>query len=280
MDRRLRVVAAVLLVAAVVVGFGIYQFLRPNPDSYTHTYEYRAYVQPDATLPNVTIYLPLPVENGTSPAGDALVNGSAAVVDAPPDWEFAVENTTFGPVLALQFAELEPTYYTQSPPQPVTPGEGTATPSAETPNTTGTPITTLDYYLVAVEWASADPIDTRDPVGTEPTLEPRLNETTVPCGDLVDSDATCRRFGSRAYLSYDAPTNVTMDVLVTYEGRNGWFAGGWTGNYFRESTHVVTRGDGPGWVAVVGNETVGVGTYRGAPNPNAGTAGAVVAPAG
>lgn len=281
MDRRLRVLVVVLAAVGLVVagafGFAVYQFLRPQPESYTHTYEYRAYVQPNATLTNVTLYLPLPVENGTSTAGEALANRSAAATDAPPDWEFSVEHTTYGPMLAVSLDELEPADYTRPPPRPVTPGGGTAAPGTGTPTGTGTPVSTLDYYLVEVGWASDDPVDTRDPVGNEPVLSPRLNATTVDCDELDDPDATCRRFGSRAFLSYDAPANATMDVLVTYEGRNEWFAGGWTGNYFRESTGTVVRGDGPGWVAVTGEETTGVGTYRGAPNAEAVAPGVVVA---
>lgn len=278
MDRRLRVaavvLAVVLLVGAGVVGFGVYQFLQPNPESYTHTYEYRAYVQPDTTLTNVTLYLPLPVEDGTSEAGDALANGSPAVTEAPPDWTFSVEETEFGPMLAVRLDELPPAYYSRPPPRSVTPGEGTPTPG-ETP--TRTPITTLDYYLVEVQWASADPVDTRDPVGSEPVLAPRLNATTVDCDELEAPGATCRRFGTRAFLSYDAPENATTEVLVTHRGENWWFAGGWTGNSFEQSTGVAVRGDGPGWVALVGNETVGIGTYRNPPASDAGPAVAVPA---
>ncbi|WP_435061989.1 hypothetical protein [Halobaculum sp. EA56] len=274
MDRRLRValvvVAVILLVAAGAVGFALYQFTRPVPESYTHTAEYRAYVQPDATLTNVTLYLPLPVENGSSPAGDALVAGSPGVVDAPPGWSFAVEDTAYGPMLALSFPTLEPNYRERPPPRTVDPAPGgtTAAPGTGTPTLAPgrTPIRTLDYYLVGVRLAFAEPIDTRTPADSEPVLRPRLNATDVRCDELSGEDAVCRRFGTRMYLSYEAPENATVDVLVTYEGYNEWFAGGWTGNSFRQSTRVVATGDGPGWVAVEGEETTGVGTYRGAPN--------------
>ncbi|QLG28100.1 hypothetical protein HUG10_11280 [Halorarum halophilum] len=266
MDRRLEIalvaVAVVLVLLVGVVAVGFYQFTRPIPDSYTHTYEYRTYIQPDETLTNVTLYLPLPVENGSSPAGDALVGGSPGVTDAPPGWSFAVEDTSAGPMLALSFPELAPTYYERQPPRSLEPGAGTPT-RGETP--TGTPIRSLDYYLVSVEWASEEPIDTRSPVGNEPTLQPRLNATETPCDGPTTEGQACRRFGSWMYLSYDAPANATLDVLVTYEGYNEWFAGGWTGTLFRQSTRTVVVGDGPGWIAADGEEEVGVGTYRGAP---------------
>ncbi|GAA0205776.1 hypothetical protein [Halobaculum roseum] len=271
MNRRLRIAVAaglvVLLVAAAVLAFGFWQFTRPVPESYSHTAEYRAYLQPDATLTDVTLYLPLPVENGSSPAGDALVSGSPGVVDAPPGWSFAVEDTAYGPMLALSFPELAPNYVERPPPRTVDPDGTTAAPGTATPTVAPgrTPIRTLDSYLVSVELAFEEPIDTRSPADSEAVLRPRLNATEVPCDELTGEEAVCRRFGTRMYLSYDAPENATVDVLVTYEGRNDWFAGGWTGNSFRQSTRVVATGDGPGWVAVDGEETTGVGTYRGAP---------------
>lgn len=270
MDRRLRValVAVVLLVVVGAVGFALYQFTRPAPESYTHTAEYRASVQPDATLTNVTLYLPLPVENGTSPVGDALVAGSSDTVDAPPGWTFEVTETEYGPMLALSVPELAPNYRERPPPRPIDPGEGTATPGAATPtpDPQETAIRTLDDYLVRVELAFADPIDTRSPVGSEPVLRPRFDATDAACPFPAPESTVCREFGTRMFLSYDAPADATVEVSVSYEARNDWFAGGWTGNGFRQSTRTVATGDGPGWVAVPATEAVGEGTYRGAPS--------------
>ncbi|MFC7135725.1 hypothetical protein [Halobaculum litoreum] len=286
MDRRLRVALAVvlvvLLVAAGAVGFGVYRFVQPVPESYSHTAEYRAYVQPNATLTNVTLYLPLPVENGSSPVGDAVVAGSPGAVDAPPDWTVAVVDTDYGPMLALEFAELTPAYRERPPPRPITDDGATDTPSAATPTAAPgtTPIRTLDYYLVNVELAFDDPIDTRSPADSEPVLRPRLNATETDCPVPAGEDAACRSFGTRLFLSYEAPADATLDVLVTYEARNDWFAGGWTGNAFRQTAGVVVSGDGPGWVAVRGEEETGVGTYRGAPAAVVGDPGAVAVRSG
>ncbi|MFC7097076.1 hypothetical protein [Halobaculum marinum] len=278
MDRRLRAALAValvvLLVAAGAVGFAFYRFVQPVPESYSHTAEYRAYVQPNATLTNVTLYLPLPVENGSSPVGDALVAGSPGVVDAPPDWSFSVVDTAAGPMLALSVPTLEPNYRERPAPRPIPDDGATDTPSAATPTPAPgtTPIRTLDYYLVSVELAFDEPIDTRSPVDSEAVLRPRLNATDTDCPFPTGEEAACRAFGTRMFLSYEAPEDATLDVLVTYEARNDWFAGGWTGNSFRQTAGTVVRGDGPGWVAVGGEEETGVGTYRGAPRGSAAVA--------
>jgi len=272
MDRRLRigivVGTVVLLVVVGAVGFALYQFTRPAPESYTHTAEYRASVQPDATLTNVTLYLPLPVESGASPVGDALVAGSSDAVDAPPDWTFAVAETEYGPMLAVSVPTLEPAYRERPPPRPLDPDEEPATPGAATPtpDPQETPIRTLDDYLVRVELALDEPIDTRSPVGSEPVLRPRFDATDAACPFPAPESTVCREFGTRMFLSYDAPEDATVEVSVSYEARNDWFAGGWTGNGFRQSTRTVATGDGPGWVAVPATEAVGEGTYRGAPS--------------
>lgn len=270
MDSRLRIAlvvgAVVLLVVGGTVGFALYQFTRPVPESYSHTAEYRASVQPNATLTNVTLYLPVPVANGSSPVGDALVVGPSAAVDAPPDWTFEVAETEYGPMLAVSLPTLEPTYRERPPPRPIDPDGGTETPGVATPDPQVTPIRTLDDYLVRVELAFEEPIDTRSPVGSEPVLRPRFDASDAACPFPAPESTVCREFGTRMFLSYDAPATATVEVSVSYEARNEWFAGGWTGNSFRQSTRTVATGDGPGWVAVPATEAVGEGTYRGAPS--------------
>ncbi|WP_348607085.1 hypothetical protein [Halobaculum rarum] len=272
MNRRLRVVlvvvAVVILLAAGVLAAGVWQFTRPAPESYSHTAEYRASIQPDATLTNVTLYLPLPAENGTSSVGDALVAGSPGVVDAPANWSFEIAETEYGPMLAVSLPTLEPAYRERPPPRPIDPDGETATPGAATPtpDPQETPIRTLDDHLVRVELAFEEPIDTRSPVGSEPVLRPRFDATDAECPFPAPESTVCREFGTRMFLSYDAPADATVEVSVSYEARNDWFAGGWTGNSFRQSTRTNVTGDGPGWVAVPATEAVGEGTYRGAPS--------------
>lgn len=281
MNRRLRAVGAVALVALLVVGgvlaVGVWQFTRPVPESYSHTAEYRASIRPDATLTNVTLYLPLPVDGGASPVGDALGAGSVGGVDAPANWSLEVADTEYGPMLAVSLPTLEPAYRERPPPRPIDPDAETATPGAATPTPDPqvTSVRTLEDYLVRVEVAFEEPIDTRSPVGSEPVLRPRFDATDAECPFPAPESTVCREFGTRMFLSYDAPANATVAVTVSYEARNDWFAGGWTGNDFRQSTRTVATGDGPGWVAVRGTEAVGEGTYRGASAALAGGVAAV-----
>ena len=249
------------VVGLLAVGSVLYGFTRPQPDSVEHTYRYELVVEPSATLTDVTLYLPVPVENGTSPVADAVVAGDANVaVEGDPPWNASVVDTEFGPMLALTVAELSPRYVERPPPQSL-PDDPDATPPP-----TGTPVTRLDAYRVSVELPAADPVDTAAPLDAEPTLRPRIGATESPCATPTTEDAVCRSFETRAYLRYDAPANASTTVVVSYEGENTWFAGGWTGNSFTQRTGVVAVGSGDGWVALPVTETTGAGRY---PTPKA-----------
>ena len=260
-SKRLRVAAAVVVVLAVVgvaaVGALVYEFTRVEPDSIEHTYTYELTIQPDERIENVTLYVPLPVENDSSPVGEALASGSV-VVDAPANWSYRVVDTEYGPMLAVEADAVSPNYETRPAPRPIPEGEG-ATPA--TAATTGTPVARLDAYEIRVEVPADEAVDTADPTGSEPTLRPRLDARETACSTPVTDDAVCRSFDSRLRLSYDAPPEATTRVSLRYEGSNTWFAGGWTGNYFRQTLSATATGAGDGWVAVRVDEEVGVGNY-------------------
>lgn len=257
MRRALRyVLVAVLVVAVVAVGaFAalLYDFTRVEPDSVEYTYRYEVAVQPDQRLDDVTLYVPLPVENASSPVGEAIA--ANATVEGSGAWTTHVADTQYGPMLAIEAATLPPRYETRPAPQPLPEDETTVTP------TPGENVTVLRAYELAVELPADAPIDTRSPVGVEPTFKPRTSATEVDCTVAATDATVCREVGSRLYAGFDAPENATTTVLVRYEGWNTWFAGGWTGNSFEQQFHVAVEGPADGWQAVTVAERVGFGRY-------------------
>lgn len=252
------VLVAVLLLGAVGVGYLLYDFTRPVPESYTHVYDYEVTIGTDATLENVTIYLPVPALDGDSPIGAAVVAGSDGLVEAPADWKYRLVDTEHGTMLAVSTATLPPRYERRPMPRPLPPGAESPTPGG-TP--TPTPRRVLDAYRIDVELGANDTIDTRAPVGTEPTLVPRNDAVEAECTTPVTEGAVCRRFSTRAYLAYDAPDDATVRVFVRYSGTNSWFAGGWTGNSFDQTVSFEATGPRDGWLVVAAHEQVGVGNY-------------------
>ncbi|MFC7044404.1 hypothetical protein ACFQH6_02365 [Halobacteriaceae archaeon GCM10025711] len=174
MHRALRYVLVAVLVAAVV-GVGafatlLYDFTRVDPDSVEHTYRYEVMIQPDQRLDDVTLYVPLPVENSSSPVGEAIAEN--ARVEGSEEWTASVEETRYGPMLAIKAATLPPKYETRPAPQPIPTDDATATPTHEED------VTVLRAYELTVELPANESIGTRSPVDSEPILQPRGTRAT------------------------------------------------------------------------------------------------------
>jgi hypothetical protein len=107
-----------------------------------------------------------------------------------------------------------------------------------------------------------DPVETADPFGTEPLLDPRYNLTEVECAFGVGERQACYEYDSRVYAAYDAPENATVYVGAELDGRNEWFSGGWTGNEYRQRIRAELLGPGTGWYLAEGELEVGSGRYR------------------
>ncbi|MFB6142609.1 MAG: hypothetical protein ABEJ30_04620 [Halorientalis sp.] len=263
--RTLRVVVLVAVVAVVgvlTVGAAVYGFLQPEPSSVEHVHEYEVAVEPNRTLTNVTLYLPVPVAGGESVVGEAVAAGSPGVVDRPGNWSYAVVDTEYGPMLRVTAPRIEPrtTVRPRPRPTPETPPATTAVPGTVTP-ADGRVV--VEPYRIEASVPTKEPVDTRDPVGRKPTLAPRSNARETACSTPVTEGAVCRSFETRVFLAYDAPADATVGVYVRYEGRNEWFEGGWTGNAFTQRVAVERRGPGTGWVVVTATERTGVGAYPG-----------------
>jgi len=258
MHRALRLALVGALVVVLVVAGGVavllFQFTQVQPGSVEHAYRYELTLQPDATLTNVTVYVPLPVADGSSPVGAAVVSDSP-LAELPANWTTRVVQTDSGPMLAVEVDRLPPRYVTRPQPQPLPTGETPVTP------TPGPTVTVLDAYHLTVELPANRTIDTRTPLGSEPTLQPREDARTVTCTGGVTGETTCAQFETRLFATFDAPANATTSLSVSYEGRNTWFAGGWTGNSFEQRFYAELAGPSQGWVVVPVDERVGFGNY-------------------
>ncbi|GGL26673.1 hypothetical protein GCM10009037_07920 [Halarchaeum grantii] len=260
------VVAVALVVFAAVVGGAVvlfWNFTQPVEESYTHEYEYRASVTPNATLTNATLYLPVPAEANETRVGAAVVDpGSVpnASVTRDANLSYAVVDTSAGPMLAVTAARIPAKTRTVSDPTPLPTGDGPTTTADPAPVPGNHSVT--DPYTVVVTLRTNHTIDTRSPVGDEPVLVPRRNAVEVSCDDPGAGDATCRHVESAVYADYDAPANASVEVFVSFTGSNWWFAGGWTGNEYHQYGSVELTGSHDGWTAVNVTERVGFGTYR------------------
>lgn len=251
---------AVLAVAGIVLAAGCLGFLAADPDSFAGSYQYGFGMDVHGTVTNVTVYVPLPV----GPEGTPF-NASVLAPDGTVEGAFSADvvETEFGPMLALRADrfEVEPRYYAVVERDGV--GERVEISEAEydpeNPDHQRVGFRTVDVVATVSE---PYPVETRDPVGTEPVLPAVEGRTEAACPYPTTDEAVCYEFGTTVYLSYEAAADTAVVVVVSAEGRNEWFAGGWTGNGYRDSVSVRVTGPQDGWVTAEGNSVTGNGNYR------------------
>lgn len=105
------------------------------------------------------------------------------------------------------------------------------------------------------------PLDAETPVGDEPTLPATSDRTATVCRPPTTEGASCFDYDTPLYLRYGAAADARVDLNVSFEGRNEWFAGGWAGNHYRETVGHSATGVQSGWVTADGHLVVAEGNY-------------------
>ena len=217
-----------VVVLAVVLGaiglLVVAPVLVPTPPVDESTYGYSVMLDTNATLENVTLLLPLPVTgNGSGPVVDAVAAGAA---DAPPGWASDVVDTERGLALRLRADEV---------------------PAERRPD--GRRYST---YQFGVTVPADHVVDTATPYGEEPTLASVDGRRPRPCPNRVgdESGESCFDFDSWVYLSYDAPPEADVGLVLVNNGVNTYRGPGHAMYY--ERLHLAFDGPQDGWQRVGG----------------------------
>jgi hypothetical protein len=241
-------------------------FLGPNPDSYTSSYEYTVGIDANATIQNATIRLPLPQRNGTAAVDASVVAPNGTVEGA---FDATVVETESGPMLELTTDELrvEPRYYRVVERNGQGRREEIAR-SAYDPSNPNHQMVATRTVGVSVSVDAEYPLETRTPVGTEPTFyaSGAVTRNATDCRLPDRGETVCFAYDAPVYLAYDAPANASVSGIATVGGYNEWFAGGWTGNEYTDRVSFAATGSGSGWVTGEGYTETGRGNYP-APAP-------------
>lgn len=249
---------ATVLVALVVVSAGC-AFPWNEPESRAAAYDYTFGLDAHGTLSNATIRVPLPAENGASVLNASVLAPNGTVDGA---FEASVVDTEFGPMLQLRATEfvVEPRYFAtveaNGTSRRVEIDESEYDP--ENPDHTTVDFRSVDV-LVTVD--APYPVDTETPVGDEPILPNASERVATACEGPTTESASCFDYDAPVYLAYDAADDARVGLIVHFEGRNEWFAGGWTGNHYRETVDHTATGPQSGWVDAEGHLVVGEGNY-------------------
>ena len=236
MDRTLFRVLVVLAVASVIflAAISITVFVEITyRATLSSTYEYRVSITSDATLENVTLYLPVPARGAEASAVLQRI-GAGGLLGLPRGWTTSLIGTEKFTLLEVTAREIAP-----SP--------------------LGRP------YMLSVNASVPGPIDTRNPATGGVVLVPSAQMTPVICGDM-DSQASpemrCGRYHGSTYADFTAPGNVNLSIFSFVTGRNSWDVFGPSSNEYQDSLQVSFSGGTRGWHTGDGILVTGIGTYR------------------
>jgi len=107
----------------------------------------------------------------------------------------------------------------------------------------------------------ADTIETRDPFGAEPLLEPKENLRETGCTTPVPKTARCFAYTSPVYIDYRSAGPSDIEISVSVHASNEWWELGWSSNSYTDRIFVSPMGGRKGWVTAEGNLMTGNGRY-------------------
>jgi hypothetical protein len=244
---------ALIIIAVVLLALSTVLFV--PEDSVSHTYRYEVTLDSNASLSNATFIVPLPVAGEGTIVEDAIAGGGMTGV--PAGWDLTVLTAEDTAMLRITAADINPA--PEKTPVELPEEEDPVSP-AETPEPDMVSFPVWIEISVPVE----RPIATEYPLESEYLLSPAFNLTNVPCSFPYPEERApvCYRHDSRIYAGYDAGENTVVTIVAEIEGSNTWWAGGWTGNAYRDAVTLTLTGEPQGWHRAEGSLVAREGAYR------------------
>jgi len=235
MDRTLFRVLAVLAVASVIflAAISITVFMEITyRATLSSAYEYQVSITSDATLENVTLYIPIPARGAEASAVLQGI-GAGGLQGLPQGWSISLIGTE-------KFTWLEVTAR-RIPPSP--PGRP---------------------YLISVKAMIHGPIDTRNAGTGDLVLVPFAKRTPIVCGNMDSENSPevrCELYQGSAYADFTAPGDVYLSIFSFLTGRNSWEVFGPSSNEYQDGLQVSFSGATRGWHTGDGILITGIGDY-------------------
>ena len=248
-----------------------------------HELDYRIMIHSMVPLENLTLIVPAPSVNGGKDAVPDLVQGLWYII---PTGSQVTPVRKGGAVMTLvrmpRFVPERHDFPVSIPEEheaygPGQKGNNTAAGSiglpleatrvspgtAGTSGFAGTP--SLAVVTLPVELGTRQEveraIETRDPHGHEPLLYWGEGLVPVECSLPGTLTTRCYSYESRVFIDHESPGPVSLDIIVTAEGRNEWWELGWAGNSYTDRVIIHVEGDQKGWIPASGVLRTGDGRY-------------------
>jgi hypothetical protein len=233
MDRTFRILAAGTIGCILVVG-GIFGFLffqeRAATESLRGTLSFTITINTDHPLDNVTLLLPVPVDNsGSSPLLEKI--GSKEISGLLPGWDTTLigarEHAFFG-ISADQIPAVRE-------------------------NTT-------PYRLSVTVISPRSALDTISPESYSPVFRPRTAGLGQICpADTAGTGLRCMGYTGVVFAEYTAAPDAQVEIRLELVGRNTWqVMGEHTGEY-RDTVALSLHGPARGWHKCRGLIMTGIG---------------------
>jgi len=238
MDRIIKISFGIFIV--ILVAFtGTITYTAYTETAYrntlTGTYSYTCNITTDSPLYNVTLFIPVPVDNtGNSPMVSEF--SSHGMKGVPAEWETTLFDTGKSTLLKVMTPAILPP-------------EGT---SAQHPFT----------ITFSSETTERTPINTMDPVGQSAMFRPvqSMSEKTCPQGS-ADGAGRCFTYRTSLYADYSAAPGTTVAITAGVTGKNTWNIFEPYSNEYHTAVSTRMNGENHGWVVLEGELTSSTGTY-------------------
>lgn len=259
--RTLFKVMTVFFLVAVIGFFVISSWIEDRNQemynqSYQSSYSYSVEISPNASLKNVTLYLPLMVLNSTSAIGEDIIKNNFNENDH--SWNYSLVETEHGLMLSMKTDEIDPTFHSREGyvVKGSDPEETRVWTSDEYSNKTPIP----DMIIFSTMINSNRTIDTLDPLSNDVVLQPKYN--VKPTTDEGYSFRKQYDYESILYAEYEASPDAIVEITIMADGENSWWIMGWQGNDYSDWMNVKLFGPQKGWTKVDGFLGSGGGVYR------------------
>ncbi len=257
-NRKIILIVALALIVISILSLISFQFEQVFRQSESHNYAYEIDLSFTTPIENVTLFLPVPEQNGTPVLVQSLVNGTGYGV--PADWTLSIVEQNGTPMLEITAPRMVPEY--QPNPIPIEPGESPV-PTTLLSGTeySGTTPVLVPVHLVATASQNVT-IDTRDPVGHEPVFNPDGQFIPVP-GTGTGGPYAGRRFVHPVpvYIWYTSDRPVKFSFWIRIEGVNSIWQGGWRSNTYSDMVLQELGNDTKGWIETEATIVAGEGVY-------------------
>lgn len=238
MDKIIKITLGIFIV--VLVAFtGIITYTGYTETAYrntlTGTYTYTCNITTDSPLYNVTLFIPVPVDNtGNSPMVSEFSNH--VMKGVPADWETTLFDTGKSTLLKVMTPAIVPP-------------EGTSTQHPFT-------------ITFSSETTSRTPVDSRNPVEKSAMFRPvqALSENTCPQA-RADGSSRCFTYTTSVYADYRTTADTTVTITSAVTGKNTWTIFEPHFNEYHTEISVNMKGENHGWAVLKGELSSGIGNY-------------------